>query len=549
LDPYAGNLANTSLTFDYTDEATFVYAAGQGPIPAGRSRFPRTPQACGFAPGAGRTVPGRPAGCRATQVQDAADAALRDNRGLVTYESKIIETPSNRYGIEYKFGDILPCQFLNQLVDCMLTKVHVSVSNALETIDVGLHGLVTSAANGSGGTGTDSNLVVLTNGSGSTIAQYALVGYLSAGNITLANSTTGSDIPAIGIALSAITAGATGQVRTGGILAGLSSLTSGALYFSNPSTPGTFTNSPGSVGSTKSQYIGRALSTTTLLIEIAEPILVAAATGTIVIKRNPSTGRIEETNVASLQSAYPGTADTGNVHVNGTVGADTRINLSTVPMLERGGTFPTSGLVDGQSYFHTTYRAWFIYNLTDTKWRQEAPGVFASSFPTVASGDNTVAPQITVKRLDRNNTNWYWDGTRWLSEQVFKMPLISRSSQPFPQAVTVFDLHLVDFATYGGIYLSKIGSGVFFSAAQNATNFYTMSASIFDTSGASTAITLTGTTDTKTYTTAGSFRPMVPTITPTAYGNTNMLLVVIMTPTLNPGTFFQNISAQFQLIG
>jgi hypothetical protein len=416
-------------------------------------------------------------------------------------------------------------------------------------ITVDIHGLVTSAANGSGGTGTDSNLVVLTNGSGSTIAQYALVGYLSAGNITLANSTTGSDIPAIGIALSAITAGATGQVRTGGILAGLSSLTSGALYFSNPSTPGTFTNSPGSVGSTKSQYIGRALSTTTLLIEIAEPILVAAATGTIVIKRNPSTGRIEETNVASLQSAYPGTADTGNVHVNGTVGADTRINLSTVPMLERGGTFPTSGLVDGQSYFHTTYRAWFIYNLTDTKWRQEAPGVFASSFPTVASGDNTVAPQITVKRLDRNNTNWYWDGTRWLSEQVFKMPLISRSSQPFPQAVTVFDLHLVDFATYGGIYLSKIGSGVFFSAAQNATNFYTMSASIFDTSGASTAITLTGTTDTKTYTTAGSFRPMVPTITPTAYGNTNMLLVVIMTPTLNPGTFFQNISAQFQLIG
>jgi hypothetical protein len=182
--------------------------------------------------------------------------------------------------------------------------------------------------------------VVLTNGSGSTIAQYALVGYLSAGNITLANSTTGSDIPAIGIALSAITAGATGQVRTGGILAGLSSLTSGALYFSNPSTPGTFTNSPGSVGSTKSQYIGRALSTTTLLIEIAEPILVAAATGTIVIKRNPSTGRIEETNVASLQSAYPGTADTGNVHVSGTVGADTQDKPVHYPDAGKGRHLP-----------------------------------------------------------------------------------------------------------------------------------------------------------------------------------------------------------------
>jgi hypothetical protein len=30
LDPYAGNLAETSLTYDYTKEATFVYAAGQG---------------------------------------------------------------------------------------------------------------------------------------------------------------------------------------------------------------------------------------------------------------------------------------------------------------------------------------------------------------------------------------------------------------------------------------------------------------------------------------------------------------------------------------
>lgn len=258
----------------------------------------------------------------------------------------------------------------------------------------------------------------------------------------------------------------------------------------------------------------------------------------------------------ALQSTTPGVSQTGNINVSGKVlggtldtNASGIILLSGTPMLQTGSSFPVGGLVNGQRYRHDTYKSWFVYDNPSTVWRQEAPGVFSGSFPTVSAGDNTVAPQITVKRLDRNNTNWYWDGTRWLSEQIFKMPLISRSNQPFAQAVTVFDLHLVDFAAYGGIYLSKIGSGIFFSAAQNATNFYTMSASIFDTSGASTAITLTGTTDTKTYTTAGSFRPMVPTVTPTAYGNTNMLLVVIMTPTLNPGTFFQNISAQFQLVG
>jgi hypothetical protein len=143
LDPYAGNLSNTSLTFDYTDETTFVYAAGQGTdasrtvaTSSNATRLAVSPFARNeFFQDARQATTG-------TQVQDAADAALRDNRGLVTYESKIIETASNRYGIEYKFGDILPCQFLNQLVDCMLTKVHVSVTGALETIDVGLQSLV-----------------------------------------------------------------------------------------------------------------------------------------------------------------------------------------------------------------------------------------------------------------------------------------------------------------------------------------------------------------------------------------------------------------------
>lgn len=143
LDPYAGNLAATSLTFDYTEEATFVYAAGQGTESSRTMATASNADRLNIASLARNEFfqDARQA-ANSTQVQDAADAALRDNRGLVTYESKIIETPSNRYGIEYKFGDILPCQFLNQLVDCMLTKVHVTVSGGLETIDVGLQSLV-----------------------------------------------------------------------------------------------------------------------------------------------------------------------------------------------------------------------------------------------------------------------------------------------------------------------------------------------------------------------------------------------------------------------
>lgn len=143
LDPYAGNLASTALTFDYTEEATFVYAAGQGTDSSRTVATAQNDTRLAVSPLSRREYfqDARQA-TNLTQTQDAADSALRDNRGLVTYDSKIIETASNRYGIEYQFGDILPCQLLNILTDCMLTKVHVSVANALETIDVGLQSLV-----------------------------------------------------------------------------------------------------------------------------------------------------------------------------------------------------------------------------------------------------------------------------------------------------------------------------------------------------------------------------------------------------------------------
>jgi hypothetical protein len=139
LDPYSGNLAETSLTYDYTKEATFVYAAGQGTDAARTMATSADTTRLAQSPFARRELfqDARQA-TSAGQVQDAADAALRGNRGQVIYDSKIIETASNRYGIEYKFGDILPCSILNQSVDCRLDKVHVSVAGGVETIDVGL---------------------------------------------------------------------------------------------------------------------------------------------------------------------------------------------------------------------------------------------------------------------------------------------------------------------------------------------------------------------------------------------------------------------------
>lgn len=114
------------------------------------------------------------------------------------------------------------------------------------------------------------------------------------------------------------------------------------------------------------------------------------------------------------QAAFPGTTQTGNGHVSGSLGADFRFYLGSVPILEAGSLFPTSGLVDKQRYWHDTYRSWFTYNLAQTKWRQDSPGVFDGSFPTVAGADNTVAPNIEVRRKDLNNRIYFWNGSVWL---------------------------------------------------------------------------------------------------------------------------------------
>jgi hypothetical protein len=113
-----------------------------------------------------------------------------------------------------------------------------------------------------------------------------------------------------------------------------------------------------------------------------------------------------------LQGSSPGTAQSGSGRVTGSLGADTRFYLGSIPIIERASSFPASP-VDGQRFWHTTYRSWFDYISADAKWRQEHPGVFDGSFPTVASADNTAAPKIEVKRLDLSNNIFYWDGAAW----------------------------------------------------------------------------------------------------------------------------------------
>lgn len=101
-------------------------------------------------------------------------------------------------------------------------------------------------------------------------------------------------------------------------------------------------------------------------------------------------------------------------------------------------------------------------------------------------------------RIDRGLT-YYYDlaNTRWQSE-LFIVPVIQRAAQPFAQSTQNYEAILPAPYTYGGTLLESIHWKMIpLTVAQSAVNYYTLTASKITAIGAATALTLTGTIDTK----------------------------------------------------
>lgn len=135
LSPNSGNLGATNIKYSYMNESNFIYAGGQDVGTNRKMAFASAPSRLSISPLARREKWQDARQVETTaQVQDQADAALRENKGMIIFSSQIIETANCRYGIEYNFGDKLPCDFLQRSVVCRLNKIQVTVSGAQERI-------------------------------------------------------------------------------------------------------------------------------------------------------------------------------------------------------------------------------------------------------------------------------------------------------------------------------------------------------------------------------------------------------------------------------
>lgn len=139
IGPEFGNLSNVVRGYYHSKEVNYAYAGGQG---TGASR------AIGTASDSVR-INLSPFNRReifidarltsdATQLADDADAELKNGLPRRTFTGQFIDTPSCTYGLHVGFGDFVTAVFEQESIDCRLNRVHLSMSDGKEKINIQL---------------------------------------------------------------------------------------------------------------------------------------------------------------------------------------------------------------------------------------------------------------------------------------------------------------------------------------------------------------------------------------------------------------------------
>lgn len=128
-------LGNVSLTSDHTNEANVVICAGQGEG-ADRTKITVQDDTALNATPYSRVEQFKDSRNNATVAAVTTDAntTLRESRALTLFEATVQQTPTNRFGLEYDFGDTVTAVFLGQSFDCRLSSIEIALSDGKETI-------------------------------------------------------------------------------------------------------------------------------------------------------------------------------------------------------------------------------------------------------------------------------------------------------------------------------------------------------------------------------------------------------------------------------
>lgn len=132
LSPDRGNLVDVVRTYDWSDEATYVYARGQESSATASSN-----DRIGESPFNLREIFVNVSGTAGSNAaQDEANAALRAGRPRRSFRGELVNVPrATEYGNHWRWGDKVTAQFEGESIDCTIDAVQVSVVKGKETIN------------------------------------------------------------------------------------------------------------------------------------------------------------------------------------------------------------------------------------------------------------------------------------------------------------------------------------------------------------------------------------------------------------------------------
>jgi hypothetical protein len=135
LSPDTGTLARAERTTDYSDEATVIYAAGQGADAQRRLAQVSDQDRLRGSPFAWRErlLDARHIGSDPDLAAEAR-AALVAGRPRHTFQAEIVSTPGSTYGQHWRWGDRVTAVVAGEVLTCHIDAVQVTVANGRDTV-------------------------------------------------------------------------------------------------------------------------------------------------------------------------------------------------------------------------------------------------------------------------------------------------------------------------------------------------------------------------------------------------------------------------------
>ena len=171
---------------------------------------------------------------------------------------------------------------------------------------------------------------------------------------------------------------------------------------------------------------------------------------------------------------------------------------------------------------------------------------FGTSFPT-----NNLYVGYRFFRTDRGLL-YYYDGTRWLTAEVFNVQMLSRSIMPFAQAAVIsLDANIAAIAEYSGTLIEKVNWSIYQSTTATASVNISLAFYAFTSTGAGTSnlFTTSPTNNGAVSNTWTSFSNVPTLLVPTALNNTYTKVEVALTSNGATGNWYAAISVKCRGIG